>query len=66
MKRALYAIALAALLSGCGEITNTITAPAGSATPVTVELNGAPNATEVGMFYAQSLGYFSQADVAVH
>ncbi|HET9125213.1 MAG TPA: ABC transporter substrate-binding protein [Solirubrobacteraceae bacterium] len=57
---------LAALaIGGCGEITNTITAPPGTADRITVVLAGAPNAFDAGLYEAQRLGLFAQSDLQV-
>jgi putative hydroxymethylpyrimidine transport system substrate-binding protein len=60
---ALCALALA--LGGCGEVTNTIVPKAGTADRLAVALDGPPNADHVGIFEAQSLGYFKQTDLDV-
>ena len=68
MKRRLVLLALTAglVLAGCGEVTNTITAPAGSSDPLTLMLDYFPNADHVGIYAAQADGYFRQADLNVH
>lgn len=62
-------VALAALgalaLAGCGEIKNTIVPSPGTANQVTVELAGAPDAFDAGVYEAQALGYFRQSDLNV-
>jgi putative hydroxymethylpyrimidine transport system substrate-binding protein len=62
---AVLGLAIAVAVSGCGEITNTITAHTGTANTVTVELEGAPSAYDVGIYAAQALGYFKQTDINV-
>lgn len=58
--------ALAAVaVAGCGEVENTITAPPGTANHVKLVLAGAPNAFYAGIYEAQRLGYFKQADLDV-
>jgi putative hydroxymethylpyrimidine transport system substrate-binding protein len=59
------ALAAAVLLAGCGEVSNTLKPPAGSADTLTVALDGSPNFSHVGLFEAQALGYFSQTDIKV-
>jgi putative hydroxymethylpyrimidine transport system substrate-binding protein len=64
---ALAVPALAALaIAGCGEIKNTIKPPPGTANQLDVELDYFPNADHVGIYEAQKLGYFRQADLDVH
>jgi ABC-type nitrate/sulfonate/bicarbonate transport system substrate-binding protein len=59
------ALAVAGVLGGCGEIQNTVTAPAARANRLTIELAGPPSAYYVGMYAAQALGYFKQTDIKV-
>ncbi len=59
------ALAAAVLLAGCGEVSNTLTPPPGTADTVTVALNSSPNFTQVGIFEAEALGYFAQTDIKV-
>lgn len=70
IKRLIGAVALAALaalaVAGCGEVANTITPKPGTANQLTVELDWFPNADHVGIYEAQTLGYFKQADLDVH
>jgi putative hydroxymethylpyrimidine transport system substrate-binding protein len=69
MRRALTltaALACAALLSACGVIRNQIAPDPAHATPISVELAGAPSADQVGLLAAQADGKFAQADVAAH
>jgi putative hydroxymethylpyrimidine transport system substrate-binding protein len=60
------ALACAALLSACGVIRNRIEPDPAHATPISVELAGAPSAGQVGLLAAQADGKFAQADVAAH
>jgi ABC-type nitrate/sulfonate/bicarbonate transport system substrate-binding protein len=61
------AVALAGVvLAGCGEVKNTITPQQGTANQLTVVLAGPPNAFYAGIYNAQALGYFAQADLDVH
>ena len=67
MRRALIlssALVCAALLSACGAIRNRIAPDPAHATPISVELAGAPSADQVGLLAAQADGRFAQADVA--
>lgn len=58
--------ALAAIaLTGCGGIKNTITAAPGTADSITVALPTAPNANYIGIYEAEALGYYRQADLNV-
>jgi ABC-type nitrate/sulfonate/bicarbonate transport system substrate-binding protein len=59
------ALAAAVLLAGCGEVSNTLKPPPGTANTVTVALDASPNFTHVGIFEAEALGYFSQTDIKV-
>jgi ABC-type nitrate/sulfonate/bicarbonate transport system substrate-binding protein len=65
-RRAAFAAAAAVLLAGCGEIKNTITAPAHTANRITVVLAGQPNGFYAGIYDAQALGFFKQTDLDVH
>jgi putative hydroxymethylpyrimidine transport system substrate-binding protein len=65
-RRTVAALALALALGGCGEIANTITPKSGTANQLNVELDYFPNADHVGLYEAQALGYFKQADLDVH
>ena len=65
MKRAFLAITAALLLTGCGELTNTVVPKASSANHIAVALYG-PTLDQLGIEKAQSAGYFSQADLDVH
>jgi putative hydroxymethylpyrimidine transport system substrate-binding protein len=56
----------ALVLAGCGEVKNTITAPAGTANRITVVLAGQPNGFYAGIYAAQALGFFKQTDLDVH
>jgi putative hydroxymethylpyrimidine transport system substrate-binding protein len=58
-------VAAAGLLAGCGEISNTLTPAPGSANTLTVALDAPPNFSQVGIFEAKTLGYFSQTDLKV-
>ena len=60
------AAAVAAAIAGCGEVTNTLHPPAGTANNLSVELDYFPNADHVGIYEAEALGYFKQADLNVH
>jgi len=62
----LAALVLAAGVAGCGEVTNTITPNPGTVNNITLELDYFPNADHVGIYEAQALGYFKQADLNVH
>lgn len=59
------AATLAAVIAACGEVSNTLHPPAGTADNLTVELDYFPNADHVGIYDAQALGYFRQADLNV-
>ncbi len=61
---ALAALAAVAL-GGCGEITNTITAPAGTANRITVVLAGPRSALYAGLYEAERRGLFAQSDLSV-
>jgi len=65
MKRALLAITAALLLTGCGELTNTIIPRKATANQITVALYG-PTLDQLGIQKAQSAGYFTEADLDVH
>jgi ABC-type nitrate/sulfonate/bicarbonate transport system substrate-binding protein len=65
LRTAVVAVVTAGLLTGCGEITNTLTPPPGTANPFTVALAGPPNFTEAGIFEARALGDFAQTDLHV-
>ena len=56
----------AVALAGCGEVKNTITPQPRTANTVTVALPGQPNAFYIGIYEAQALGLFKQADLNVH
>src|ERR1700722_4653206 len=56
----------AAATAGCGEVSNTLRPPAGTANNLSVELDYFPNADHVGIYEAEALGYFKQADLNVH
>jgi len=60
------AAAAAAVIAGCGEVSNTLHPPSGTANTLNVELDYFPNADHVGIYDAQALGYFRQADLNVH
>ncbi len=66
-RRSLLIGALAATaalgLAGCGQVSNTITAPAGTAQTLILALPEQPNASYAGIYVAQSLGYFKQAGI---
>jgi uncharacterized protein YceK len=64
MKRALLALTLCLLLAGCGEISNTIKPPPGTANHLTVALYG-PAIDQLGIEQAATRGYFTQADLDV-
>lgn len=57
--------ASAVAIGGCGEIANTIKPPPDTANHLTVALPTAPSATYIGIYEAQALGYFKQADLDV-
>ncbi|MDE3132585.1 MAG: ABC transporter substrate-binding protein [Acidobacteriota bacterium] len=65
MPKAALAALAAVAVAGCGEVKNTITPQAGSADTITVALPGQPNAFYVGLYEAQALGLFRQADLNV-
>ena len=58
-------IAVAVATGGCDEITNTIRPNPGTANPVTVALDAAPNVTHAGIYAAAKAGYFTQTDLDV-
>ena len=60
------AAAAAAAVAGCGEVTNTVHPPAGTANNLSVELDYFPNADHVGIYEALARGFFKQADLNVH
>ena len=66
MKRPMVLLALMLLLAGCGEVKNTLSAPAGTADSLTLMLDYFPNADHVGIYAAQADGYFKQADLNVN
>ncbi|WP_249010246.1 ABC transporter substrate-binding protein [Conexibacter sp. DBS9H8] len=65
LRTAAAALLAAGLLTGCGEITNTLTPPPGTATPFTVALAGPPNFTQAGIYEARVRGDFAQTDLHV-
>lgn len=65
VRPAALAVLVALALGGCGEITNTITAPAGTANRITVVLAGPRNALYAGLYEAQRRGLFAQSDLQV-
>ncbi|HEY2650789.1 MAG TPA: ABC transporter substrate-binding protein, partial [Solirubrobacteraceae bacterium] len=60
------AAAAVAAVAGCGELTNTVHPPAGTANNLSVELDYFPNADHVGIYEALARGFFRQADINVH
>lgn len=63
---AIGACVVAALaLAGCGELKNTYTPNPGSSTQLTVVLQGQPDASDIGIYEAQALGYLKQTDMDV-
>lgn len=52
-------------LAGCGELKNTYTPNPGSSTQLTVVLQGQPDASDIGIYEAQALGYLKQSDMDV-
>jgi ABC-type nitrate/sulfonate/bicarbonate transport system substrate-binding protein len=58
-------VAAAGLLAGCGEVSNTLSPPAGTANVITVALDAKANFTQVGIYEAEALGYFRQTDETV-
>lgn len=64
--RVLVVAVIAATLGGCGEIHNTIAPTASTFDSLTVLMPTAPNANYVGIYEAQSRGYFRQAALDVH
>jgi ABC-type nitrate/sulfonate/bicarbonate transport system substrate-binding protein len=56
----------AAVIAGCGEVSNTITPNAGTANQVNVVISGQPNGFYVGLYEAEALGYFKATDMDVH
>jgi putative hydroxymethylpyrimidine transport system substrate-binding protein len=65
-RRVLLALVLSLSLAGCGEVANTLSAPAGTANHLTLMLDYFPNADHVGIYEAQAKGYFAQSDLDVH
>jgi ABC-type nitrate/sulfonate/bicarbonate transport system substrate-binding protein len=53
------------LIAGCGEVSNTITPPPGTANQVTVVISGQPDGFYVGLYDAEALGYFKATDIDV-
>jgi putative hydroxymethylpyrimidine transport system substrate-binding protein len=69
MRRAVTLIATAAVglgLAACGEKTETLNTPAGSAQPLTLMLDYFPNADHVGLYTALADGAFAKAGLDVH
>jgi ABC-type nitrate/sulfonate/bicarbonate transport system substrate-binding protein len=52
-------------LAGCGQVSNTITAPAGAAQTLVLALPQQPSASYAGIYVAQALGYFQQAGISL-
>jgi putative hydroxymethylpyrimidine transport system substrate-binding protein len=63
--RACAAAAVVLGLAGCGEVTNTYKPNPGSANQITVVLQGQPDASDIGIYEAQALGYLKQTDLDV-
>ncbi len=63
---AVAAVCAAVTVAGCGEVRNTITPAPYTANQLSVALDSSPNATHVGIYYAQARGYFRQTDLDVH
>ncbi|HWF55026.1 MAG TPA: ABC transporter substrate-binding protein [Solirubrobacteraceae bacterium] len=53
-------------LAACGEKTDVVNPPSGSAHPFSLMLDYYPNADHVGLYEAMADGAFKQADLAVH
>ncbi len=53
-------------LGGCGEVTNTIHPSPVTANQVTLVLAGPPNAFYIGIYEAETLGYFRQTNIDLH
>lgn len=69
MRRALILIAslgVAVGLSACGEKTDTLTVPKGSAQSLSVMLDAPPNANHAGLYQAMAGGALRQAGLSVH
>ena len=67
MKRLTLLLILVALgLSACGEKKDVISAPAGSAQPVTLMLDWVPNADHVGIYQGLAEGDFAKAAIDLH
>jgi putative hydroxymethylpyrimidine transport system substrate-binding protein len=62
----LLLILIALGLSACGEKKDAITAPAGSAQPVTLMLDWVPNADHVGIYQGLAEGDFAKAAIDLH
>jgi putative hydroxymethylpyrimidine transport system substrate-binding protein len=52
-------------LAGCGALKNTYKPNPGSANVITVVLQGQPDASDIGIYEAQALGYLKQTDLDV-
>lgn len=59
-------LALAALLTGCGEKPEAVTGAAGSSRPFTLMLDWVPNADHAGIYQALADGDFAKAGLDVH
>jgi putative hydroxymethylpyrimidine transport system substrate-binding protein len=67
VKRLAISLILVALgLSACGEKKDVISAPAGSAQPVTLMLDWVPNADHVGIYQGLAEGDFAKAAIDLH
>ncbi len=67
MKRLSLLLILVALgLSACGEKQDVVTAPAGSAQPLTLMLDWVPNADHVGIYQGLAEGDFAKAGIDLH
>lgn len=59
-------LAIAALLAGCGEKSETVTGAAGTSQPFTLMLDWFPNADHVGLYQALADHDFAKAGLDVH
>jgi putative hydroxymethylpyrimidine transport system substrate-binding protein len=63
--RACAVLAIVLGLAGCGALKNTYKPNPGSANQITVVLQGQPDASDIGIYEAQALGYLKQTDLDV-
>jgi putative hydroxymethylpyrimidine transport system substrate-binding protein len=66
IRLAALALLASGLVAGCGEVKNTISAPAATVNDLTLMLDYFPNADHVGIYAAQADGFFRRADLNVH